>query len=235
MIKIAICDDEKYFRDEIERYCRQYLDSNNQVYAVVLFKSGEEFRNSNMQPDILFLDIEMGRMSGLDVAKNILQGGNKKTFIVYITSHYECALDAFDINVLGFLKKPITYEDIKNIFEKAEMRTERFRIVCTHDGRKILAYQILYLEAQREYTNVWLLDGSCILERKNMKEWESELQKLNFFRIHKSYIVNMYLVKKYVKESRQVYVGDVVLDVAKRRGELFREAYELYMEQCIWG
>lgn len=235
MINIAICDDEKYFREEIEKSCKQYLHEKKQEYEIFMFGSGEALMECKVQPDIVFLDIEMGELTGLDVAQQLLNYGDKMTFVVYVTGHQEYVMEAFDINVLGFLEKPVSYAKIQRMFEKAETRMKRFKTICQYNGRNVPVCEVVYMEAEGSYTRIWLMDGKCFIERKNLGEWEIELERYGFYRIHKSQMINMQFVKKYEKEKREVYAKDRKFIVARRKAKNFQEAYEKYIAQGIWG
>lgn len=235
MIRIAICDDEQYFQEEIKKYCEQYFEEKQQNCEIYVYDSAELLIAHETSVDIIFMDIEMKTMSGLVASKKILESGNKKSFIVYVTSHQECVMDAFDINVLDFITKPVSYEKIVRVFKKAEMRSARFMNFCINDEKWVYVYEMVSVEAVEGYTRILFLDQSQIFMRKNLKTWEQELLRYDFFKINKSVLINLQYVKRYTKENRMVYLNGREYCVSRRNAMSFQEAYNTYVEKYVWG
>lgn len=124
-MKLAICDDEIVFRkqliESIDKYYKNY--SNLDIYE---FSSGEELLesyDSGAVYDIVFLDIEMKDINGLDTAK-IIRKYRRNEIIVFLTSHTKYAIDGYEVNALRFLEKPINIynsSQIKNILYQNEV------------------------------------------------------------------------------------------------------------------
>lgn len=103
-MKIAICDDQKIYRDDILAHCKRLLCEEGSVYKV--YTSGEELLTSGEMFDFLFLDIEMTGMDGIQV-KELLEQQSIQGKIIFLTSHEERMREAFGANVIGFLRKPV--------------------------------------------------------------------------------------------------------------------------------
>jgi len=145
--------------------------------------------------DLVFLDINMPKINGIDVARCL----PPHTHIVFTTAHAEHALESYNVNTIDYLLKPITEtrfllaaKKINEYFrdDHGEKKTEEFWFVKTGKTfRKILRKDILYFEGEKEYARL-VTGGEQILVYKRLKELEEELAP-GFQRIHQSYIVNL--------------------------------------------
>lgn len=116
-MNIAICDDEKYFRDQITSYCMKYKQINNIELNLIHFLKGEDILLNTTQIDLLFLDIGLPGLNGIEV-KNIIEKRENISFIVFVTSYTNCIYDAFGKKTLGFLNKPYNYQSISDMILK---------------------------------------------------------------------------------------------------------------------
>lgn len=170
-------------------------------------------------PDIVFLDIEMPGYTGFQ----LLEFFDNPTFkVIFTTAYSEYAIQAFQVSAIDYLLKPIQIDQLKNAVEKVKRVTENNNLekllalkenLAAHAIQKIalptahgLTFieikSILYLEADGAYTNVFLAEGSKLLISKKIKDFEAMLKpENNFFRTHRSYIVNLAQIKSYVKQD----------------------------------
>lgn len=212
-MKLAICDDEIVFRkqliESIDKYYKNY--SNLDIYE---FSSGEELLesyDSGAVYDIVFLDIEMKDINGLDTAK-IIRKYRRNEIIVFLTSHTKYAIDGYEVNALRFLEKPINQEKLISTLDYIDINfsTKKSLLLHTIDGDSIIYLDdIIYLESIRNYVHIYTrvksdLDGRVKEHkvRKNLKDFLEDLQESCFYRCHRSYIINLDYVCSY--DSRQV-------------------------------
>ena len=117
-IRIAVCDDNFIFVNEVKQICEEYFASKNENCHVECFSCGEEVLHAvDLAWDVLFLDIEMGKISGIEVKDQLLEK-NCETQIVFLTSHNECMKEAFGRNVVGFIEKKNITDELSVILKK---------------------------------------------------------------------------------------------------------------------
>ncbi|MBK7691427.1 MAG: response regulator transcription factor [Bacteroidetes bacterium] len=216
MIKAIIIDDEtqgrKLLQALIISHCPQIqvleecADLPNGVKAIRKHK-----------PDLIFLDIEMPQHSGLDILdffdeKDIHFG------IIFTTAYNEYAVKAFKLSAVDYLLKPISGDDLEQAVERFEKRfngnkselnnsyTDRadnkIAIPVGQSIKFIDLDTVVYLKAENTYTEIFMQDSSKLLVSRTLKNFEEVLaDKPNFFRCHKSYIINRMFVLDYVKSD----------------------------------
>ncbi len=114
-MKIAICDDEQIFRDTLYKKLVKY----NKTFEIKEFRTGRELIDSRIKFDIIFLDIEMPELNGMDTAKK-LRKLSVGSIIIFLTSHIECIQDAFKVKAFRFLSKPVQEDALNEALEEAE-------------------------------------------------------------------------------------------------------------------
>jgi two-component system, LytTR family, response regulator len=168
--------------------------------------------------DLLFLDIQMPGLSGMELASFL----HKEQRIIFTTAYANYALEGYEYNAVDYLLKPITFKRFAQAVNKAMLTfpvvhtvspVEENDYIFIKSGKEIikLAYhQILFIEALKEYVNIVLPDGK-VLAYKRMKDLEEQLPD-NFLRIHNSYIVNIDHLEKIV--DNHVLIGKERLPVS---------------------
>ncbi|MDD4328711.1 MAG: LytTR family DNA-binding domain-containing protein [Aliarcobacter sp.] len=186
--------------------------------------------------DAVFLDISMPNITGLELADSIIQV-EPKTFIIFQTAYSEFALEAYKSGGMGYLVKPIESNDIKNILEK----TRNFKSSSDEQSKKILGKRgdklylidisdIYYIKADLDEVIVRIKDADAYVRRK-IGDLETLLSGKNFFRVHRSYIVNVDKIKsmKSVEQSKlQISFDgiDEIITSSKEGAKDFREYIE---------
>jgi two-component system LytT family response regulator len=202
----------------------------------------EKIRKHN--PDLVFLDIEMDGMSGLEMLIS-LQPVNFE--VVFVTGHNEYAQQAIRLSALDYLSKPPIAEELmgavlraaqnranKAMFEryelffntllrqKSDLKPNRIALPANNKVEYIDLHHILYLHAERSYCTFHLHGGREILVAKSMGEYEDALVSANFQRAHRSYVVNIDHVRYYHKADEQVeLVNGARIPVSKTEKEQF--------------
>lgn len=218
-MQIAICDDNKVFLDDIHDKLTKLLPEEVEYLR---FESGDAFLNADVEPDFLFLDIEMPGTDGITL-KDLLDSSDKKTRIIFLTSYENRMREAFGNRVIGFLNKPVDIDDLKNITDKIlrdiQKRVYEFDINNKHV--MIPVDDILYIESDDKYTylNTVKKERYCI--RRTMKEWIEDLPEELFCRINRSYIIHYDLCKNGIKkillpDNREVEVSRLYRDKLKK-------------------
>lgn len=202
---IAICDDEPAVRDALCKRVRRCQPRAN----VRLYESGEELLAGDL-PDILFLDIQMDGISGMDAAK-ALRKNAKDTVIIFVTAIEEQVFDAFDVGAFHYLVKPFSDEKFEQVLEKAvrqvaertaKMDEKRRQQIVVQDGihqRFVETERIVYAEVFNRTVTIHLTDGE-ISYRGSLQELEAMAGE-DFYRPHRSFLVNLKKVTGYSRSE----------------------------------
>jgi DNA-binding LytR/AlgR family response regulator len=198
-VKIAICDDDEEFRAIISNYIKPYKASKPEITESE-FVCGEDLINAyskGQQFDILFLDIRMKDVDGVEAAKKIREK-DQNVIIIFITSYTSFVSDTFRVGAFQFLTKPVKEEDFKKDFERAlELyRISHFKyLVKWKDKTSILEIsEIYYIEASNRHLFVNTGSSRCECVGK-ISEEEKKLSSYNFVKCHQSYLVNVRYIK----------------------------------------
>ena len=216
-MKIGICEDNIIEQEQYKAFFKK-LGYNN----IVVFSSGEELLQEMPDLDLLFLDIEMDKISGIQI-KNIFEEKRKNTYIVFYTTHIEAMPDAFGANVLGFLRKPVTYNELKIYTDKTCLRLIEDCPVLLDDGKYISSSTILYIQSDHNYTILYTGKSHNIV-RKPLKLWIPELAPYGFAKTCRSYIANLYNAN-YIEKSSLVMVNGDKIPVSRNLFNKVKEAY----------
>ncbi|HKB45663.1 MAG TPA: LytTR family DNA-binding domain-containing protein [Chitinophagaceae bacterium] len=178
--------------------------------------------------DLLFLDIKMPDISGIDFFKSL----SYKPQVIFTTAYSEFAIDGFELKAMDYLLKPISFEKfitacnrVKDYLETRNIKNPKTRdyffINAAHKLHKIFYNDILYLEGFKDYTKVYLANtASPLLILHNLKYFEELLQENEFIRVHRSYIVPIRMLNTISRKS--VTIGNTSLPVSDNyRDNLF--------------
>ena len=204
MYRIAICDDDYLVCNELEEYLQDFFKLGNQKCEIEIFHSGEGIKKYLQQGndfDILFLDIELGGVNGVEVGEYIRSGlNNDNMLIVYISSKSKYALELFKICTFEFLIKPITNEQLSNVItratEKIDKKNKYFRYASGKTFGQIKLADIFYFRSELRKIHI-ISNGSQVDFYGKLNDEVKDIPDDIFLRIHHSYVVNMEHVISY--------------------------------------
>ena len=204
-MRIAVCDDERYFRDLItEKINEIYKDDIDMVIRT--FEDGFDFLKNYYENidtyDMIFLDIEMENINGIDTAKEIRKL-NKDVNIVFLTGHDEFAKDGYEVNAFRYLSKPIQEDKLIEAIESIKKKSDSVKkILLSSKGEEILIKikEIIYMEAQNKDIYIYTIHN-IYNEKNNLTHYEEILKNYGFFRVHRSYLINLDYVKSYTSNE----------------------------------
>ena len=236
-MQIAVCDDEKEIRDMFaEKIGRLYPKAE-----LSLYQSGEELLLSEKEPDILLLDIQMPRKNGMETAKE-LRRKNKKAIIIFVTGLEDFVFQAFDVGAFHYLVKPFDdwkfTEVLQNAVEQSEDRKklegagrkgERPSLMITTGGKHITVRleDIVYAEVFDRKVILHTMDADIEYYGK-MKELEEKAGD-EFYRTHRSFLVNFGFIRKY--DAATVYLEKGQALMAKQNYREFVKQYLRYNQR----
>ncbi len=214
-MKIAICDDEKTIRESLgSKVKRLYPEAELEFY-----ETGEELLARGDKPDILFLDIQMPGMDGMNVARELRRkGGN--TILIFVTATEECVFQAFDVGAFHYLIKPFSDEKFRKVLTNAVNKLndksgvlpaeEKYMIVNSGGNHiKILMRDIVYVEVFNRKVVIHKLDEAVECYGK-LSDLEKSLGE-DFFRPHRAFLIHFKYVVKYNATSITMKNGTVLM------------------------
>ncbi|WP_025025882.1 LytR/AlgR family response regulator transcription factor [Caldalkalibacillus mannanilyticus] len=240
-ITTVIIDDEPLSRDELKFLLKQY----SEVEIVAEGDCGEKGLEKIIinEPDVVFLDIEMPQMSGIDLAKAI-QNMKKVPLIIFATAYPAYAATAFRVQALDYLLKPFDEQQvgdtIKRIKERLQITDTKepppsiiAKLAVEDDGRIVYLSpkDITYLFREERETVICTEDGN-FSSKMTIKDLEEKLKGYPFFRTHKSYLVNLDKVEQLIPWFNRAYQLKVigkkeVIPVSRNYVKSLREHLEL--------
>ncbi len=219
---IGLCDDHEIVLDELEKLVTQSVDLNSKELEIMRFDSGISLLNYEGPLDILFLDIEMPHMDGIEVGQHLMHQ-RPKCKVIMATSRSDRFKEAFKINAFRFVEKPFEQLEVKQALDDAMETMLGFKEMEVYHQRLpyvILQRDICYLQAYNG--TVELVVGDMRMRKDvSLSQVEDELDNKLFFKIDKSYIVNMFKVDNY--KNGLVYIGDEELKVSRSRKKDFEK------------
>lgn len=223
MLSIAVCDDEIIERCTLARRIQEILEEMKQPCSVRLFGSGRELLKASESFDMIFLDILMRDLDGMETAQRFRQRAFDK-ILIFISSSREYVFQAYDVEAFQYLLKPIEDEKLKYVLRKAllkaESRSQDFIIVSRErQKKKLFLDDISYFEIRGRIMEVHGREG-IFTYYEQIGTLEDRLREKGFFRCHKSYLISFKHVEGYNRQEVILDNGERIA-IAKRRYEKF--------------
>ncbi len=200
-----IVDDELYGRENlkkiIETYCLE-IEILGCADSVVKAKELEAIHN----PDVVFLDINMPILDGFDFLDEY---DDRNFMVVFVSAHEEFGINAVKAGAADYLLKPVNIKELKQTVKKLLlMKNKQIKVETAHESDKLVlpashGFNVLVIddiirfEADGCYTKVIFKDGKSTIISRTLKDFEETVPKEKFYRIHKSYLINLKYVKEY--------------------------------------
>lgn len=230
-LNCAIIDDEPLAADLLSSYAEKtpflnLIGAYNSAISAI-----KELRNN--PADIIFLDIQMPELSGIEFAKIL----PKETKIIFTTAFNQYALEGYKVNAIDYLLKPISYDDFLKAANKAfewfntihkqeTYKKDRFILIKSdYKLQRISLDDILYIEGLKDYVRIYLENGNKIMSLMNMKKLEDYLPKPEFMRTHRSYIVHMAKITT-IDRFRFVF-GNVYIPIS----DSYKDSIQTYLDR----
>lgn len=230
-ITCAIIDDEPLAAGLLESYVRKtpYLELKGTYNSAIT--AMRDLREAPVQ--LLFLDIQMPELSGIEFAKILPQ----TTKVIFTTAFQQYAVEGYKVNAIDYLLKPISYEDFIRATDKvldwyataAKQQTfSSDRLMYVKSDYKLVRIaldDVLYIEGLKDYVRFYLQGGERIMSLMSMKRLEEHLPRPEFLRVHRSYIVHMPKVQT-IDRFRIVF-GDEFIPISDN----YKEQLQQYFDQ----
>lgn len=216
-IRCVAIDDEPLALDVVRRFCQRL--GGIELHTFTNPEEGLEFIVGNRIP-IVFLDIEMGNVTGLSLAARLPEG----TCFIFTTAYLNYALDGFDLDAVDYLHKPFAYSRFQTAFAKALRRVGLQRVKPAvqsivvkqeYNNISIPLDDILYVEAMEGYSKIYRSSGQCTVTRIILKNISAMLPEEEFIRVHRSFIVHKPKVRSFNRQ--EIFLTDgTVLPVGRQ-------------------
>ena len=212
-IRVALCDDEETVREYLGRLLEEWKERQNDQLQIEYFESAESFLfqyEEDKRWQLLILDIEMGKMNGVELAKKVREH-NKEVQILFVTGYMDYISDGYEVEALHYLLKPVTKEKLFSVLDRARERMKKSEKALFLQGSdetvRIPYYEIRYVEVQHNYVTIHAAEDYTV--KKTLSELEEELGD-GFFRTGRSFLVNLKCVKRITKREVSLKDGMVI-------------------------
>lgn len=212
MLRIAICDDDINFIQEVSNLIDHWPDMPQPtIYDV--FDDGDSLITAHKQQpfDIILLDVVMPMLNGISTAGEIRQA-DKRVKIVFLSNSPEFALDSYTVKANNYLLKSTLSERLYSCLNELVAEMTHLSHTITVKGltavHNIALHQILYIEAQNKHIVFYLLDGSTAITTDPLRHFEELLTvQEGFFKCHRSYIINLNHIDTYTQKEVRMHSG----------------------------
>jgi len=226
MIRCVIIDDERIAREGLMEFVKEFEflqcvgNYANALDAINLIQ--------NKEVDLIFLDIEMPRIKGIQFAEMI---NSSSIMIIFTTAYSEYALKGYKVNAIDYLLKPIFFEDFEKAVFKARSLYDLIHpetsgqdfIFFRENGvdRRVIINDIIYIKSLQNYVQIFLNDNRNITIHKTLKGVQELLPVEKFIQIHRSYLVQ----KRYITsiDNLSAQIGSITLPIARERKQALIE------------
>lgn len=255
MLRIAICDDEMKVTNELERYILQYGSENNIDFQIDKYSSGEALLKADQCFDIIFLDIIMSKIDGIETGKAI-KNNNIKTHIVYITNFTNYSMSAHKVHAFDFIEKPVDYLKISEVLcdlvkymSDSQVTAEYVRIKTDSGVETLINVDDIRYFKYKESRKVIMCtsddnknddnedkdkdskdEDKGIVIRDTIYELYERLNKSKFYMPHRAYIINFkFVLSAELKEFKIIMTNGEKIYISQKKRKEFKEELHKYM------
>ncbi|HOP74454.1 MAG TPA: LytTR family DNA-binding domain-containing protein [Bacillota bacterium] len=232
MLLIAICDDNEDDRQSLYHTLENFLNTKGIQARLFAYDSPNKLNsvieNKSFRFDIIFLDIIMGDMNGMECARFIRQQ-DKLVKIIFLTNSTDYVFEGYDVKATGYLIKPIKTDQLNKVLNQAITEIsdiEKNSIYITNRGitQRIPIDDILYLESENNKVNIFLAkNNEKITVYNKLNDFEQQQIK-TFIRSHKSYLVNFLYIEKYAND-KFILTDKTIIPISRKNREKAKETF----------
>lgn len=232
-MKIAICDDEIKYINDIEQHLKQYFIEHGLSLDLFKYSNSDELLKSHNNFDIVFLDIEMPDINGIELGKK-LKSSNPDLVLIYITAYNHYLDDALDLGITRFFDKPIDskrfYKGLDKAIEKLDKTEVQIYLKDINNGiETVKINDIIVVEIENRKTKIVTKD-KIYYSKNDIKFWKKNLNMLYFESPHNSFIINTNYITYYQKDYVILYDKYNIPIAYSKRAE-FKKKFMMLMEE----
>ena len=235
MINIAICDDEELFLQREKEIIYKYMTKKGYNCSIDLFLSGKDYLECDdvEKYDIVFLDVSMDEMNGIETAKRIRKN-NQKVNLIFVTAYINYATEGYKVNASRYiLKNNKTFElaieeSLYSIIQKIEEVDRKYQFSFVEGNKRINLSKIIYIESNlhRLIFHISNRDKGQFSMYEKLDVIDAKIGQFGFCRIHKSYLVNMRYAQD-IERYKLLLSDGTSLNIAKPRYSRVKEAFAM--------
>jgi DNA-binding LytR/AlgR family response regulator len=226
MFKIAICDDESLFTEELKELLSGYMVEKGFAFEVDTYSSGEQLVDLGIevvQYTVIFLDINMDKMNGIMAAEKIRKV-SREVFIVFVTAYVDYSLEGYRLDVVRYLLKGSANfpgkvnECMDAIIDKMNYSVKKRKFDFREGRKEVLLERLLYVESKLHILEFHVMESDMKVYTMNetLNTFEAGLAENDFIRIHHSYLVNVKHIRNVVR-YKAILTNGVELSIPKSR------------------
>ena len=227
-MNIAICDDDPKITREISNMIDEYTDSRNFRIVYETFLNCTSLENRIGEFDMFILDYKLPEYDGLTLAKKIREKYDDNKGIIFITAHSDIVYDVFEVRTHRFLIKPIDQGKLFKAlddFIKTNSVSRKITVKSDDTTYIINADEIVYMEVCRKDTYIYLSNNRSIKCHRTIASLEEQLKTLGFFRIHRSFLINLDKIRKFDSKLVELVTGEKIF-ISSKKYKNFCEEYD---------
>lgn len=233
MIYIAICDDEKSMSDHIRKLASDFFHEKNMEVTIFQFSSGEELLKHDNIIDILFLDIQMEKINGFEVARK-LRNRKFKGYLIFITVLKEMVFQSFEVQAYDYLVKPLAKQSFTKTMERLYCSIKNASEECLliqkgYESRIVSFDNIIFCEIINRKVYLHLSSFDIVDFYDRIENLEKKLDG-RFFRCHRSFLINLKYLKS-CKNGIAIMEGNQEIPVSRLRNKEFSHVILQYMKE----
>ena len=232
-MRIAICDDEKYFRNSLKKSLESYAKEYSLDFVYCEFPTGELLLSSDTEFDLIFMDYQLEKVNGIDTVDR-LRNRKNETAVIFVSNYRDVALDSFKVQTHRFLTKPVNIEKLYEALDSfvKKYNTEKYVLLYSEEEDKtcrIAEKSIIYAEADNIYSRVRTAKASYKF-KGTLSKFERSLKSDFFYRTHRSYLVNFNFIDNYT-HSEIRFENNEKASLTKAKYSDFKKKYIAFVRQ----
>lgn len=223
-LDLGICDDEELICKELDSVIHRVLEKQQMIGDVQYFTSGRDLLKEINKFGLVFLDMDMPDMDGMEAGREV-EKRNPDCRIVVASAREDRFKETYRIHPLRFISKPFDEEEVWDAIRAYTENLIGYEEIEVYRNRKSYRFRqrdIQYIASFRGYIE-FTVDGCVYRKDVSLKQMEETLEKDMFFKVHKSYIVNLFWVKEI--RAHEVIVGNIKIPLSRRQKRAFENEY----------
>lgn len=216
MLHILICDDDTAFTNTLQSAIAALPDYNRRQMQTICVNDPRVLTRTDIQrADLVFLDIDMGDINGMKLARQ-MRAIRKDFVLIFVTNYGEYAAEGYEVNAFRFLPKLQLAEKLPSYFRQAlaacRSRTRTLNVMCEGEGTNIVLDDLVYAEIDERMVKFHMADVSAPVRKSRMalRELENQLEDDGFLRIHNSFLVNMNYISSLQTNGVTLTIGQTL-------------------------
>lgn len=236
MIKVAICDDDKQICSKLIAIVKEYFADIGRPVWVAEFTSGLKLLKANIRFDVIFLDIDMPGLNGIETAKK-LRNWDVNSKIVYVTNYSKYASCAYKVHAFDYVEKPVRENRIFNVLKEVihyldnSIEKQKFAFTTEKGVLTLELDDIYYFEYMSRRVLINTSQGEYIVTY-SLKELYEKFNKYNFESPHKSFIINMLHIKR-IKGFDILMENGGTIPLAQKRAVGFKAKFNDFLQSTF--